>query len=137
MKARDYLAGKGLAIANVRGKFSHAAKAELARAIAEDNMTFDDWDADGRKKPAEKITYIKPDAMSANIVKRHTANKITARPVVRGANSVKITEPNGTITVLGVHIGGCSEPIKYCKCSSNDFKIPSYFHPESTYRFES
>lgn len=40
--ARDYLAGKGLAIAGARGKFSNAAKEELARSLAA-GMTFSDW----------------------------------------------------------------------------------------------
>jgi hypothetical protein len=42
MKARDYLAGKGLAIAGARGKFSNAAKAELDRVMGE-GMKFSDW----------------------------------------------------------------------------------------------
>lgn len=42
MKARDYLASKGLAIAGARGKFSNAAKAELDRVMGE-GMKFSDW----------------------------------------------------------------------------------------------
>lgn len=46
MKARDYLAGKGLAIAGARGKFSNAAKAELDRVMGE-GMKFSDWPKPG------------------------------------------------------------------------------------------
>lgn len=46
MKARDYLAGKGLAIAGARGKFSNAAKEELASALSA-GMKFSDWPKDG------------------------------------------------------------------------------------------
>lgn len=49
LSRREYLASKGLAIAGARGKFSNAAKEELARVVAE-GMTFTD---DATAKPAK------------------------------------------------------------------------------------
>lgn len=46
MKAREYLASKGLAIAGARGKFSNAAKVELDRAMAA-GTKFSDWPKSG------------------------------------------------------------------------------------------
>lgn len=54
---REYLADKGLAIAGARGKFSNAAKEELARAYAS-GMTFSDDEA--KVKPAKATGAPKP-----------------------------------------------------------------------------
>lgn len=56
MTRREYLASKGLAIAGARGKFSNAAKEELARVVAE-GMTFTD---DATVKPAKPTGPVAP-----------------------------------------------------------------------------
>lgn len=59
--AREYLAGKGLAIAGARGKFSKAAHAELDRALSA-GMKFSDWPKSGVATPrkASNVTKNSP-----------------------------------------------------------------------------
>lgn len=61
LSKRDYLASKGLAIAGARGKFSNAAKAELARAEAS-GMKFADVTVPAPKTVSAKPVGQKPDA---------------------------------------------------------------------------
>ena len=69
--AREYLAGKGLAIAGARGKFSKAAHEELARALSA-GMKFSDWPKSGVATP-RKVSNVAKNSPKVSVTRNSGA----------------------------------------------------------------
>lgn len=104
MKEREWLAMQGLAIAGARGKFSHKAKAALAKARADgidiESMTYQSTDTPTVKKSTSKPVFI--------------TSKVQRTETVAWALD-KSTKPGMTDLIIAIsNCGGCSKSISRC-----------------------
>lgn len=103
MKARDYLATKGLAIAGARGRFSREALAELRRATAE-GMHFIDYVVDSTTAgPAKKI-------IAPLITKERQRKETVFFGIDRGTQA-----SHSAVLIAFETCYGCMRPVGYCK----------------------
>lgn len=120
--ARDYLATKGLAIAGARGKFSHAAKAELTRALNE-GVTFEDWNHNGRVKavsanPRVHNKEVKTITIDGEVfVEPAPAPRtpIPPAPVRRDETMIQVIDQFG-IKINIDHCTVCTRSVRKCAC---------------------
>lgn len=120
MKARDWLAAQGLAIAGARGKFSTPAIAALNKALA-DGEGFDDWDEQGRKQPQprERVIYLNKPKPEPRVIRKpkefSTVNApiVKSLPFVRVENTLSIVDNGVTINVDHCKNG---HSIRRCEC---------------------
>jgi NAD-dependent dihydropyrimidine dehydrogenase PreA subunit len=119
--ARDYLASKGLAIAGARGKFSHAAKAELTRALNE-GVTFEDWDGNGRVKAVAANPRVRNEPRTITIdgevfIEPEPAPRtpIPPAPIRREETIIQVIDRFG-IKVNLDHCHQCGRCVQKCAC---------------------
>lgn len=115
-----YLEKLGLRTKGTRGRLSEDCKVAVEIAI-EAGMTFINWDNESRK-----IIRAKPEPKTK---KERSSGVYAPAPlsedwVLRGADTIRITDEEGVVSNFQTHSWGCGKAISRCSCK--DIGAPKY-----------